>query len=83
MDDKKIDINLFKKFCEGSIQFTELYKDGLFHFPPTFMFFGKHKIHKKKCSTCSEEDIKIPKFNQESGELNGSNGFRGEKNLQR
>ena len=29
MDDKKLDINLFKKFCEGSIQFTELYKDGL------------------------------------------------------
>jgi hypothetical protein len=29
MDDKKIDINLFKKFCEGTIQFTELYKDGL------------------------------------------------------
>ena len=42
---------------------------------------GKHKIHKKRCSTCSEEDIKIPKFNQESGELNGSNGFRGEKKL--
>jgi hypothetical protein len=29
MDDKKIDINLFKKFCEGSVQFTEIYKDGL------------------------------------------------------
>ena len=42
---------------------------------------GKHKIHKKRCSTCSEVDIKIPKFNQESGEINGSNGFRDEKKL--
>jgi len=29
MDDKKIDIDLFNFFGEGSIQFTELYKDGL------------------------------------------------------
>jgi hypothetical protein len=31
MDDKRIDKNLFKKFCEGEIEFTKLYQNCLYN----------------------------------------------------
>jgi hypothetical protein len=40
---------------------------------------GKLKIHKKRCSACSEFDTKVPEFSREAGVINGWNGCRGGK----
>lgn len=40
---------------------------------------GKLKIHKKRCSACSEFDTKVPEFSREAGDINGWNGCKGDK----